>query len=434
MVDELAVALALRALRGRIAMIRTPRLLSLAVGLGCLAAAVTAQAQSIPLDDGSVYWPAPGMYQPVMNELWQNTQGACDGDRCNTGMDWDDPDALAISHENEAAAATSTAAPGVQINPNPAVVPSNQPYQQTFHKDEDFGNGTFGAGYALDGTVRATPVIPLGGGSAAQIVASADATTFARVFGNTANVATAQLRLSTRPEGGPSTFGLFFLGTQVYSANVAPGPVRDEKLFSRSFVKFATDLQIFGIGVRVEAAVTGNAGATYEGTYNAAGVRATLTPQSAIFATASASVGVNIFVASVKVGVEGMLTLISVKAPIVLKLGAASCSELEALLGSDLQINTLSGRVSAFLKVRIAFIKKKKFFTLASFPGSTRGLTGAVSLATPGTRQPFYQTCTSQLQGAIAQLATATAPPPPPPPAPTPTPGPTRNCPHCQIQ
>jgi|JI10StandDraft_1071094.scaffolds.fasta_scaffold06550_8 hypothetical protein len=411
---------------------RVAWLVALAVGFAGLAGSAPAQAQPIPLDDGSVYWPAAGMYQPVMGELWQHTAATCDGERCATGMDVDDPDALAIAHANETAAATSTAAPGVQIDPVPGQVPSNQPYRQTFHKDEDFGHGTFGAGYTLDGAVRADPVTPLGGGSGVSIFATGDATTYARVFNNTATLAVAQLRLASRPEAGASTFGLFFLGAQVYAGAVFPGQSRDEKLFSRAFVKYSKQIPILGFDVTVEAAVSGNAGATYEGTFNAAGARVTFTPQAGIYATASASVGLDVILVAVKVGVEGSLTLVSFKAPIFLKLGAVSCSELEALLGSDLEINTLAGRIAAFVKVRFLFIKKKKFFTLAKFSGTTRGFTGAINLGTAGTRQPFYLTCTPALTSAIAALAAPLAPLPPPPPPPPSSPPPPWSCPHCQ--
>lgn len=371
-----------------------------------------ATGTAIPLDDGSVYWPAAGTEQAVRDELWTNTVPNCEGERCFTGMEPDDPDAQALMESSSLDATASTAAPGATIEPAPAT-PQNQPIEKTFHKDDAFGNGTFGSSYSVDGTLLATPV---SGVTGVAIAVTGTGVANARAFSISKEVGRARLSLMSN-RTGESRLQVFLLGDEVFATTIATGNTRYEKIMNREFFSATIPVTLFGVRLDVTGAAGGNFGATYDGTFNSAGSFVTFAPQAGVFVSLSVAFSVGIGnIARITIGAKGTLTLLNVEFPLYLKIGAVSCNNLEWLVGSDLKLTTMSGKLSVFAKVKLLFIKKKKEFTVAKFTGSVRGFSRTISLATAGTTVPFVLVCSDALRSDIAVLTTL--PPPPAPPAP----------------
>jgi hypothetical protein len=171
----------------------------------------------------------------------------------------------------------------------------------------------------------------------------------------------------------------------------------------------------FGYSIAVSGNIRGSGGTTLQGTLSVAGPRLIFTPHTELIATGSASVGFIFNI--VRIGIEGQVTLVKLSAPIRFTLAATDCSHLDFGVDTNLVLNTLSGKIKLFLKIKLLFISKKKSVTIASWAGQTRSsnvwnITGS---------QPFNFLCTPEFLTAI-----------PPPPAPPPPPRPPRDpCPTC---
>jgi hypothetical protein len=356
------------------------------------------------LDDTNWYTPITGTVPQNQTELNDNTRTYCEGDYCYSGLDID-PDASALHEKTEPDASQSTAGPGATVTPD-ASAPAYQPIHKTFHKDEDFGNNKFGATYTIDAALDA---IPASGSTPAQLDASGQVKVSGRAFGAGGELVRALLTLhSDQNTTISSKLSVFLAGSQVWSKDLLSSVTIDERpLFDRTLWNAPpVSFNAFGYSIQVTGTIRGTGGTTLSGMFTVAGPRLVLTPSAQLYAQGSASVG---FILNlVRIGVEGTLTLIRLDAPIRFTLAATDCNNIDFGVDTNLVLNTLSGRIKAFLKIKLLFISKKKSITIASWNGITRttnvwNITG---------HQPFNFICTSQFLAAI--------PPPPPPPPPPP--------------
>ena len=119
-------------------------------------------------------------------------------------------------------------------------------------------------------------------------------------------------------------------------------------------------------------------------------------------------------------GVEGQLTLLALNLPTLFNVSALSCGEIYFRLTVKRTLQTLSGFVRLFIKIKLLFIKKKKTFTIASW----NGISSTATLVDEKGQTAFGFICSADFQRSIPFVQ----PPPEPPPAPDPQPDPYDDC------
>jgi hypothetical protein len=366
------------------------------------------------LDDGSVYYPAPNTELGVQDELHQNTRVECEGDDCYSGMEPADADAIAFQMATESDASLTTVEPGAEVATKGAAEPA-KPIDKLYHKDESFGNSRFGGGYALDASLNAYPATDTHG---AQLRAMGEGRAFATVLGKNLNVTRATVSaVADQTAGNNLSAALYVVGQEIWSKSYGASGIPDSglgeyPLFNREFFESSAYFSVWGIPIRVTVGANGSAGVKLYGYLSEAGINLVAAPESGVYGVASAAV--DIYVAAI--GVEGTLTLIKATLPTTLSLVAASCGDVDWKLATDLVGNTLSGKLSVFVKIRLLFIKKKKSIKIADWKGETRNW----NLFTDGSHDPMNFACTDTLLASIAGTARPPVWSPPPPPPPTP--------------
>ncbi|WP_021781242.1 hypothetical protein [Myxococcus hansupus] len=318
------------------------------------------------LDDGNYFGADPYVLPQIHAEVNYESTSNCVG-ICTSGMEYGDPDIIVFDFEGETPdAANTTEGPGGQVDPSTANT-GGQPFSKTFHKSEGFGNNTFGAGYVIDVSLNGIPATPSAG---AKLDAVAEGKIWAKAFSaNQREVVRARAAGSAQQNAFASAkVNVYVMGSQVYSKDLLSGTLVDETLFNRTFFSASKTFTILFIPVTVTAALNGNAGIKVDGSVDTTVVKLVATPKGSIYASASAAV--NVFVASI--GVEGSLTLITASLPTTGQLVSTSCNSLDWNLKSDFNINTLSGNLKAFVKIKLFFIKKKASLTIAKWSGSTK--------------------------------------------------------------
>jgi len=372
------------------------------------------QPTGMTLDDGAWYVPVVGTVPDNQSEMDNNTDANCEGDYCYSGLDID-PDASALHEKTEPDASQSTVAPGATVTPD-ASAPAFQPIHKTFHKDEDFGNSKFGARYVIDASLDALPAtasVP------AKLDASGQVSVSGRAFGAGGELVRALLTLHYDQTATVSSkLSVFLAGLQVWSKDLLPATLNETPLFDRTLYNSPTVyFNAFGYSIAVNGSIRGTAGTKLQGTFSVAGPRLILTPSAELYAQGSASVGFIFNI--VRIGIEGTLMLIKLSAPIRFTLAATDCSHVDFGVDTNLVMNTLSGKIKLFLKIKLFFISKKKSITIASWSGTTRN----TNIWNISGSEPFNFICTPEFVAAI--------PPPPPPPPPPPTRPPRDPCPTC---
>ncbi len=343
------------------------------------------------LDDGSTVYAGPTtatqLYQEIDYEMYSNCYGIC-----TSGREYADPDAIVFANEGETPDAANTTEPGgVQVDPA-AGSTAGQPFSKTFHKDESFGNSTFGAGYVIDAALNATPATSTAG---AKLDAFAEGKIWGQAFGS-GRKDLARARASASVQQAPSVsaqVGVYVMGSQIYTKQFSAAPLTnsatlyEDQWFNRSFFSMEKRFTILFIPVKVTAAINGNAGIKVTGSIAPTVAKMVADPKGGAYVTASAAA--DIWVASI--GVEGNLTLVTASLPVNAQLVATGCNTLGWSLKSDFTVNTLAGNLKAFVKIKLFFIKKKGSVTIARWSGYTKSwnltnLTGSV---------PLYFTCIS---------------------------------------
>ncbi len=273
-----------------------------------------------------------------------------------------------ISQGNIPEATQTNVAPMVEIVPDSGVVPLDATFIKTYHRSEGFGNSLFGASYVIDANITATPATAT---QAKRVDAVGDGKVVAKAFSYTKEIVRGRAEIHGQ-QGGANTgsAALYAMGQQIWSANLSytfsPTPIN----WSRTFFSVSKTFMVGPVPITVKASLSGGVKLTILGELSPTVARLTANPGGWSNVTASASV--NIIVASF--GVEGSLTLINVTLPTYGELFWPICS-LDWTLKSTLNLNTISGTLKLYAKIKFLFFKKKWTVTIAKWSGITRNWT-----------------------------------------------------------
>ncbi|TQF14906.1 hypothetical protein FJV41_16505 [Myxococcus llanfairpwllgwyngyllgogerychwyrndrobwllllantysiliogogogochensis] len=254
-----------------------------------------------------------------------------------------------------------------QVPPPTEIMPWTNP-SQTFNKSyvrtEKFGNSLFGAGYHLNALLTAeTATI----NADKKVVAVADGRLFAAVFSSEHDVVRGRAQVVGQNGGDNSgTAALYVLGQEVWStslyATYSPPPIN----WSRTFFSASKTFMVGPVPITVKASLSGGVKLAVQGLIGPTVARLSAIPGGWSNVAASASVDVII----VAFGVEGSLALINATLPASGEVFWPVCT-LDWKLKTDLDLNTLSGTLKAFARVRILFFKKTWWVTIAQWAGIT---------------------------------------------------------------
>ncbi|WP_338871472.1 hypothetical protein [Myxococcus stipitatus] len=255
--------------------------------------------------------------------------------------------------------------PPVEIRPwtNPV-----QTFNKSYVRTERFGNGLFGAGYHLNTLLTAETATAT---SDKKVVAVAEGKVFATVFSSEHDLVRGRAQIVGQNGGDNSGLAaLYVLGQEVWStslqATYAPPPVN----WSRTFFSASKTFMVGPVPVTVKASLSGGVKLAVSGEVNPLVARLAATPGGWSHVTASAAVDVVI----VGFGVEGSLALINATLPASGEVLWPVCN-LDWKLKTELDLNTLSGTLKAFARVRVLFFKKTWWVTIAQWAGISHQLT-----------------------------------------------------------
>lgn len=254
-----------------------------------------------------------------------------------------------------------------QVPPATEIMPWTNP-TQTFNKSyvrtEKFGNSLFGAGYHLNAVLTAeTATI----NADKKVVAVAEGKLFAAVFSSEHDLVRGRAQVVGQNGGDNSgTAALYVLGQEVWStslyATYSPPPIN----WSRTFFNASKTFMVGPVPITVKASLSGGVKLAVQGLIGPTVARLSAIPGGWSNVTASASVDVII----VAFGVEGSLALINATLPASGEVFWPVCT-LDWKLKTDLDLNTLSGTLKAFARIRILFFKKTWWVTIAQWGGIT---------------------------------------------------------------
>ncbi|SEU37126.1 hypothetical protein [Stigmatella erecta] len=287
--------------------------------------------------------------------------------------------------------------PVVEHFPSPDSMQVQTPgYNKSYSRTQSFGNSMFGGGYAIDTAVTATD------GTLAEaktVEAFADGKVFGTAFNTQKELVRGRVDIKGQANGpNTSKAVLYAMGQQIWSSNLSarfePTPVD----WSRTFFSISKTFMVGPVPISVKASLAGGVKLKVLGEINP--TLAKLTAEPGGFSNVTASASVNIIVASF--GVEGGLTLINAKMPTLGQLDWPLCT-VNWQLSSKLNLNTLSGTLSLFAKIKFLFFSKKWTVTIARWNGLTYDWT---LLGVNGTKD--LGICTSN-DNAAPPLLTASA-------------------------
>jgi hypothetical protein len=254
------------------------------------------------------------------------------------------------------------------VPPPTEIMPWTNPvgtFNKTYVRTEKFGNSIFGAGYSLNAVVTAETATQ---SAEKKVQAVAEGKVFGTAFSTEQELVRGRANVTGQQGGANSgTAALYLLGQEIWSSSLyatySPPPIN----WSRTFFNASKTFMIGPVPVTVKASLAGGVKLTVFGQIGPTVAKLSATPGGWSNVTASASVDVIILA----IGVEGSLVLINATLPSSGELFWPVCT-LDWTLKSNLDLNTLSGTLKAFAKVRILFFKKTWWVTIASWPGITR--------------------------------------------------------------
>jgi hypothetical protein len=379
-------------------------------------AIVETAPEKIRLDDGSMYQSAPGAAEGVKSELYQNTRVDCAG-KCWSGQEPGDPDAIAFQAERDPNASTESHQDPVKVEPIVIPPTTAEPITKMFHKDQDYGNSQFGAGYVLDASLTAYPATVSNG---AQLQISAEGQLVARVLGKRPTIMRAMAAAHSEQGGDISAdVHLYLLKNEIWGESYHLERFHAPHLFNRVWQPvppFPISIGVITLELGVD--VGGEAGLDIYGDLTTGGPKFVLAPAGAITAVGYADVSIGVpGLLSASIGVEGQVRLLDVAAPITLAAVPTACNELRWRMGAGVTVDTLAGRLLLVAKIRIAFIKKKKEFTITEWSSLGKSFEELLSATAD---YPFQFQCSGgQPIGGTGTVDITPPPPTPPPPAPT---------------
>ncbi|ATB35294.1 hypothetical protein CYFUS_000706 [Cystobacter fuscus] len=241
----------------------------------------------------------------------------------------------------------------------------NQTFNKTYTRIERFGNSVFGAGYALNATVTADTATT---NRDKKIDAVAEGKVFGTAFSYEKELVLGRANISGQQGGDNSgTAALYALGQQIWStslyATYSPTPIN----WSRTFFSATKRFMVGPVPISVKASLAGGVKLTVLGQIGPTVAKLSAIPGGWANVNASAAVDVVILA----FGLEGALSLINASLPSSGEVFWPICT-LDWKLKSNLELNTLSGTLKLFAKLKILFIKKTWWVTIASWSGITR--------------------------------------------------------------
>ncbi|NBD14309.1 MULTISPECIES: hypothetical protein [Corallococcus] len=254
------------------------------------------------------------------------------------------------------------------VPPPTEIMPWTNPVQtfnKTYVRTEKFGNSIFGAGYSINAVVTAETATQT---AEKKVQSVAEGKIFGTAFSTEKELVRGRANVSGQAGGANSgTAALYLLGQEIWSSSLyaeySPPPIN----WSRTFFSVSKTFVVGPVPITVKAALAGGVKLTVYGQIGPTVAKLSATPGGWSNVTASASVDVII----VAFGVEGSVALINATMPSSGELFWPVCT-LDWKLKSDLNLNTLSGTLKAFAKIRILFFSKTWWVTIASWPGITR--------------------------------------------------------------
>ena len=246
------------------------------------------------------------------------------------------PSTFAIARDLTLSTGTFTAEPSASC-PAPT---ATYDWDRVFSKSDEFGNGTFGAGYwaGLTFSSRAGRA-----GGPDTFTGEAMAKAYATVFGSDKEVAKISGKASLVGTQGKSSYTVRVLGIDVRSRSVSGNLEESAPIYNATIFSQSKTIWLGPVPVSFKGAVKGTLGVDLKAQYTASTLSGEAKPNAKLYATASA--GVDLWLASA--GVSGTLDL--VKAAVPSKATAVvSPGNVTFGVDSDLTLSSLSGRIDAY--------------------------------------------------------------------------------------
>ncbi|WP_224247167.1 hypothetical protein [Hyalangium gracile] len=258
--------------------------------------------------------------------------------------------------------------PAPQLKPQGLISTMSAPATATrrWVRKDAFGNSMFGAGYYIDTFVQGTEA---SGAIGKKVVAYVDGKVHATAFSYTREVVRARIDVSGQQGGTNSGMArVYAMGQQIYSKSLAASFTITPVNSSRDFFVVSKRFNVGPVPMKVRAALSGGAKLSLSGKISPTEAKINGTPGGYVNVTASVSVDVVVFA----FGVQGSLMLINVNLPATAELFWPLCSAMTWKLSSNISLNTMSGNIRLYARVKIFwFFKKTWYLTIANWSGYT---------------------------------------------------------------
>jgi hypothetical protein len=237
-------------------------------------------------------------------------------------------------------------------------------YNKSYYRAQNFGNSLFGAGYVIDANITSTEATL---DQKKRVDAYAEGKVVAIAFNNQKEIVRGRAEVHGQ-EGGANSgnAAVYAMGQQIWSANLYYTFNVTPINWSRTFFSVSKTFMVGPVPISVKASLSGGVKMTVSGEVGP--TVAKLSAAAGGWANVTASASVNIIVASF--GVEGNLTLINVTLPAYGELFWPYCT-INWTLKSTLSLNTLSGNLKLYAKIKFLFFSKTWRVTIATWSGLT---------------------------------------------------------------
>ncbi|MET0402623.1 MAG: hypothetical protein ABW123_09480 [Cystobacter sp.] len=254
----------------------------------------------------------------------------------------------------------------------------NQTFNKTYTRIERFGNSVFGAGYSINASITADTATT---NRDKKVDALAEGKVFGTAFSYEKDLVLARVNVSGQQGGDNSgKAALYAVGQELWSTNLyatySPAPID----WSRTFFSATKRFVVGPVPISVKASLAGGVKLAVTGQIGPTVAKLSAIPGG--WANVNASAAVDVIILAF--GLEGALSLINATLPSSGEIFWPVCS-LDWKLKSNLDLNTLSGTLKLYAKLKILFIKKTWRVTIASWSGISRNW----SLLDMGGSQPL---------------------------------------------
>lgn len=326
---------------------------------------------SYQLDD-KIPWESSYPFEPGLDYLpWEQAQIIQEEVTLTAGKPATDNAGVPVITVDQGAISESSLAiapPAIEILPaEDGMQGQSSSYAKSYSRKQGFGNDNFGAGYAIDANIT---VIEAVGAEAKQVDASADGRVYATAFRHQEDIVRGRAQIHGQSgQRNSGTAAMYVLGQEVWSGNLAFKFSITPLNWSRNFFDVQQRFMVGPVPVAVTAALAGGVKLSADGEIDATVAKLTTTPGGYTSVTASAAVDVVI----AAFGVEGNLMLINVMLPAAGAVDWPQCT-LNWSLKTNLALNTLSGSIDLFARIKFLFFEKKWLLNIAKWSGLTYSL------------------------------------------------------------